>query len=116
MSDIKPEGSRLRRNIIQRVATALTVLTVDEVVNQWSGNFFKQLHLCGINTKHFFKGVLCLQENVTNEWHPDIFIDNEYIYMKFRFSLSAQLSLQNIVITSATHKQKKKKQTKALLE
>lgn len=38
----------------------LTILTMDKVFDQWFSNFFKQLDLCGINTKHFFKGVLCL--------------------------------------------------------
>lgn len=33
---------------------------MDKVFDQWFSDFFKQLDLCGINTKHFFKGVLCL--------------------------------------------------------
>lgn len=49
------ENEKKKKNLIR-----LTILTMDKVFDQWFSNFFKQLDLCGINTKHFFKGVLCL--------------------------------------------------------
>lgn len=67
----------VQRGCESRVLTALTVLTVDEVFNQRSSNFLKQLQLCGINTKHFFKGVLSLQGKIRNQWHL-ILIDTDY--------------------------------------
>lgn len=74
MLNIKPEAMYsvsmcVQRGFESRGLTALTVLTVDEVFHQCSSNFFKQLHLCSINTKHFLEGILCLQDNIKSEWH-----------------------------------------------
>lgn len=41
---------------------SLTILTMNEILHQWSGNILKQLSLSGINTKYFFKTVLCLMD------------------------------------------------------
>lgn len=46
----------------QKTLNSLTILTMNEVIYQWLGNILKQLHLSGINTKYFFKGVLCLKD------------------------------------------------------
>lgn len=46
----------------QKTFKTLTIFTVNKVFYQRLGNIFKQLHLCGIDTKYFFKGVLCLKD------------------------------------------------------
>lgn len=48
-----------------------TVFTVNEVLNEWLGDIFKQLNLSCFNTKHLLKAVLCLQERqMENQSHP----------------------------------------------
>lgn len=42
---------------------------MNEVIYQWLGNIFKQLHLSGINTKYFFEGVLCLKNKKRENIH-----------------------------------------------
>lgn len=42
---------------------SLTILAVNEVIHKWFGNILKQLYLGGLNSKHFFKGVLSLKES-----------------------------------------------------
>lgn len=41
---------------------------MNEVLYQRPGNILKQLHLSGINTKHFFKGVLCLKDKERKQY------------------------------------------------
>ena len=75
----------------------LTILTLNEVLNQWLGHILKQLLLGCLNSKNLFERVLSLENKisffVSRECECIVYTKHNYFMYIFRLRLFIKLNM-----------------------